>query len=182
VALKKKPEAKAKSKQTGKEDKAKGKAAPRKAKPVKPRTAASKKPAATKADKSDSGASTTKAKRDSGRRRKTGDRDAVEQRAASETKKQEQDPFEVAKQTMKGSVPAIVEAMVELAKQGSCTHAKTLLEMTGAKHMFDGEADARESGEPWAKLVLERLGEAESRAEQETVSSQLESKEGAHGR
>ena len=57
---------------------------------------------------------------------------------------QELDPFEVAKQTMKGSVPAIVEAMVELAKQGSCTHAKTLLEMTGAKHMFDGEAEVQD--------------------------------------
>jgi len=70
-------------------------------------------------------------------------------------------PFEVAKQTMKGSVPAIVKAMVERAKKGSCTHAKTLLEMTGAKHMFEGEAEAEESGEPWAKLVLERLDEAD---------------------
>ena len=171
MALKKKPETKAKSKRTGKDDKAKGKAAPIKAKPVKSR----KKSAA---DKADGEASTTKAKRGPGRQRKIRDRDAVEQSTPSETKKQEQDPFEVAKQTMKGSVPAIVEAMVELAKQGSCSHAKTLLEMTGAKHMFDDEGDARESGEPWAKLVLERLGEAESQAEQETVSSQLESKEG----
>ena len=71
------------------------------------------------------------------------------------------DPFEVAKQTMKGSVPAIVKAMVEKAKRGSCTHAKTLLEMTGAKHMFDEAAESSDSGEPWAKLVLERMDEAE---------------------
>jgi hypothetical protein len=71
------------------------------------------------------------------------------------------DPFEVAKQTMKGAVPAIVEAMVELAKQGSYSHAKTLLEMTGAKHMFSDEAEIEGSGEPWAKLVLERMDEAE---------------------
>jgi hypothetical protein len=71
------------------------------------------------------------------------------------------DPFEVAKQTMKGSVPAIVEAMVAKAKQGSCTHAKTLLEMTGAKHMFGEDAEIADSGEPWAKLVLERMDEAE---------------------
>jgi len=73
------------------------------------------------------------------------------------------DPFEVAKQKMKGSMPAIVDAMVKLAKKGSCSHAKTLLEMTGAKHMFD-EAEGQESSEPWAKLVLERLDEAESKA------------------
>jgi len=48
-----------------------------------------------------------------------------------------EDPIEVAKRTMKGSVPAIVEAMVKKAKQGSCPHAKTLLEMTGANFMFD---------------------------------------------
>jgi hypothetical protein len=73
----------------------------------------------------------------------------------------ELDPFEVAKQRMKGSVPAIVEAMVERAKKGSCSHAKTLLEMTGAKHMFGDEMDVQDSGEPWAKLVLERMDEAE---------------------
>ena len=71
------------------------------------------------------------------------------------------DPFEVARETMKGSVPAIVEAMVAKAKRGSCTHAKTLLEMTGAKHMFGEEAETADSGEPWAKLVLERMDEAE---------------------
>lgn|GEM_PF-1430496 len=76
----------------------------------------------------------------------------------------EMDPFEIAKQTMKGSVPAIVEAMVEAAKQGSYTHAKTLLEMTGAKRMFDSEAEQQDGGEPWAKLVLARLDEAESSA------------------
>ena len=78
----------------------------------------------------------------------------------------ELDPFEVAKQTMKGSVPAIVKAMVAKAKQGSCTHAKTLLEMTGAKHMFSDEAAVVESGEPWAKLVLERMDEAEQKSSQ----------------
>ncbi len=84
------------------------------------------------------------------------------------------DPFEVAKQTMKGSVPEIVSAMVEKAKQGSCTHAKTLLELTGAKHMFEGEAESH-GGEPWAKLVLERLDEAESGSGEETVSGEAES-------
>ena len=93
----------------------------------------------------------------------------------------ELDPFEVAKQSVKGSVSAIVAAMVEKAKQGSCTHAKTLLEMTGAKHMFDGEGEAQNSGEPWAKLVLERLDEADGRgaaglhqAAQEAVTEQQE--------
>jgi hypothetical protein len=71
------------------------------------------------------------------------------------------DPFEVAKQTMKGSVSAIVKAMVEQAKRGSCSHAKTLLEMTGAKHMFGDAAETEDRGEPWAKLVLERMDEAE---------------------
>ncbi len=73
----------------------------------------------------------------------------------------EMDPFEVAKQTMKGSVPAIVEEMVKRAKRGSCTHAKTLLEMTGAKRMFGDEPEMRDAGEPWAKLVLKRMEEAE---------------------
>lgn len=87
------------------------------------------------------------------------------------------DPFEIAKQTMKGSVPAIVATMVKKAKQGSCTHAKTLLEMTGAKHMFDGEAEGNDLGEPWAKLVLERLDEAESsvgQQDRQTVESTAE--------
>ncbi len=86
------------------------------------------------------------------------------------------DPFEVAKQNVKGSVPAIVKAMVEKAKQGSCSHAKTLLEMTGAKHMFDGEGAAQDSGEPWAKLVLERLDEADGR---ESASLHQETRETA---
>jgi hypothetical protein len=66
--------------------------------------------------------------------------------------------------------------MVELAKQGSCSHAKTLLEMTGAKHMFD-EAEVQDGGESWAKLVLERLNEAESAAKQESARVQNESLE-----
>jgi len=72
-----------------------------------------------------------------------------------------EDPIEVAKRTMQGSVPAIVEAMVKKAKQGSCPHAKTLLEMTGAKFMFGDGPEMREAGEPWAKLVLERMERAE---------------------
>jgi hypothetical protein len=91
----------------------------------------------------------------------------------------ELDPFEVAKQRVKGSVPAIVDAMVEKAKQGSYTHAKTLLEMTGARHMFDGEGEAQESGEPWAKLVLERLDEADGR---ESASLHEEAQEAAFER
>jgi hypothetical protein len=164
VALKKKLEAKAKGKRLGKDDQAAGKTAPTKGRAVK----APKKSAAK------SGASRNKAKRNSEKQGKIRIPDADEQSPLSGVTAPEPDPFEVAKRTMKGSVPAIVEAMVELAKQGSCSHAKTLLEMTGAKHMFDGEAE-RECGEPWAKLVLERLGEEESLAEQETVSSQEES-------
>ena len=80
------------------------------------------------------------------------------------------DPLEVAKRTMKGSMPAIVKTMVKLAKEGSCTHAKTLLEMTGAKHMFEGETETQANGEPWAKLVLERLDEAD--AAQESASGE----------
>jgi len=90
----------------------------------------------------------------------------------------EQDPFEVAMRTMKGSVPAIVEAMVELAKQGSCSHAKTLLEMTGARHMFDSEVELQDNGAPWAKLVLERLDEVETEAaEQESARLQAQPQE-----
>lgn len=114
--------------------------------------------------------SKSKAKSTSDKKRKALAPDATEQGSAVEIRGAEQDPFEVAKRKMKGSVPAIVDAMVELAKQGSCSHAKTLLEMTGAKHMFDGDAERQDSGEPWAKLVLERLGEAEFGTEQETVS------------
>ena len=96
---------------------------------------------------------------------------------AVETLRPELDPFEVAKQTMKGSVPAIVEAMVELAKQGSCSHAKTLLEMTGARRMFDGGGEAQDGGESWARLVLARLDEAELVEEMESESSQERSRE-----
>jgi len=102
---------------------------------------------------------------------------AARKNETSGTGEQELDPFEVAKRRVKGSVPAIVDAMVERAKKGSCVHAKTLLEMTGARHMFDGEAEGQESGEPWAKLVLERLDEAESTGEAESVSVQEESQE-----
>jgi hypothetical protein len=80
------------------------------------------------------------------------------------------DPFEVAKQTMKGSVTAIVEAMVAQAKKGSCSHAKTLLEMTGAKYMFGDEAETADIGEPWAKLVLERMDEAEQESLRERLT------------
>jgi hypothetical protein len=88
------------------------------------------------------------------------------------------DPFEEAKRTMKGSVPAIVKTMVKKAKEGSCTHAKTLLEMTGAKHMFGPEAEMQDRGEPWAKLVLERLDEAENGSEKEVAGDRVESPAG----
>ena len=71
-----------------------------------------------------------------------------------------QDPFSVARRRVKQSVPKIVDVLAMMAEGGSCMHAKTLLEMTGARHMFDTEAAGGE-GEPWAKLVLERLNEAE---------------------
>jgi hypothetical protein len=73
-------------------------------------------------------------------------------------------------------VPEIVNSLVKMAKAGSCTHAKTLLEMTGAKHMFDDEAEGhgQESGEPWAKLVLERLDEAEAGTRQSSGAGQEE--------
>jgi hypothetical protein len=109
------------------------------------------------------GAGKGKVEHKGGKQRRIPLPDTVEQKRAD---KQELDPFEVAKRTMKGSVPAIVKAMVELAKQGSCTHAKTLLEMTGAKRMFDGDSLREDGGEPWAKLVLERLDEAEQKAVQ----------------
>ena len=73
----------------------------------------------------------------------------------------ENDPFTVARRRVRQSVPKIVDELVKKAEKGSCVHAKTLLEMTGARHMFDGESAAGEAGEPWAKLVLERLQEAE---------------------
>jgi hypothetical protein len=167
VALKKKVVAKTKNKRLRKDDEAAEKPASQKVKPVK----AAKKSAAKGA------ASKSNTKDDAVKQSKIRVPDAVAQSDAIGTMGQELDPFEVAKQSMKGAVPAIVEAMVEMAKQGSCSHAKTLLEMTGAKHMFDGDSETQNSGEPWAKLVLERLGEAESAAEQETASLQEESLE-----
>ncbi len=126
---------------------------------------ASKKAKATKASKKKTAKTRTSASKgncEPGRQRKIRVSDAGEQNETVEVNLQELDPFEVAKQTMKGSVPAIVEAMVELAKKGSCSHAKTLLEMTGARHMFECEAEVQDDGEPWAKLILQRLGEVES--------------------
>jgi hypothetical protein len=163
VASTKKPKAKAGKKRDGKVDQEKGQAASTTAKPKK---TASKKAA----KKSKHIAKTDSVTRNSVKQRRIRVPDATGQSAADGATVQEPDPFEVAKRTMKGSVPAIVEAMVELAKQGSCSHAKTLLEMTGAKHMFDGEAEAQDGGAPWAKLVLERLDEAESEAVQEAES------------
>jgi len=158
VVSKKEPKAKAKKARAGKEDPGEAQAASKKPKPVKAR----KKVTAKDAGKNES-------KRDSAKNHKIrvpdalGKKNAVRKKDSGGTAGVELDPFEVAKQRVKGSVPAIVEAMVEKAKQGSCTHAKTLLEMTGAKHMFDGEGEAQEIGEPWAKLVLERLDEADGR-------------------
>ena len=77
---------------------------------------------------------------------------------------------------MKGSVPAIVERMVQMAKKGSCSHAKTLLEMTGAKHMFGDGAAAVDNGEPWAKLVLERMDEAEQESLKKDLAEEAATK------
>lgn len=81
-------------------------------------------------------------------------------------KQSEADPFEQARRRIRTSLPKIVDKLATKAEGGSCVHAKTLLEMTGAKHMFDGELQQTEKGEPWAKLVLEKLGEAESGGEE----------------
>jgi hypothetical protein len=89
--------------------------------------------------------------------------DRIDDCGAKNTRKK-RDPIEVAKRKVRSSVPAIVDVLVEKAKGGSCTHAKTLLEMTGAKHMFENESEGQSVAEPWAKLVLERLSEAESQA------------------
>ncbi|MDR3763419.1 MAG: hypothetical protein P4M01_04915 [Acidobacteriota bacterium] len=70
-------------------------------------------------------------------------------------------PFAKVRKTIKDHLPTIVDRMVQKAEGGSCTHAKTILEISGAKHMFDGEHQAKEKGEPWAKLVLQKLDEAE---------------------
>jgi hypothetical protein len=100
----------------------------------------------------------SKPERKPGKRRATS---GATQFAASTAGAAALDPMEVAKQTMKGSVPAIVKAMVKKAREGSCSHAKTLLEMTGAKYMFGGDTEMQHGGEPWAKLVLERMEQAE---------------------
>lgn len=156
----KKPKAKAGNKRANKADQAKEQATSTASKPKK----AAKKAAVKKSKRT---AKNDSVPSNSVKQRKIRVPDAAGKSDAAGTPVRELDPFEVAKQTMKGSVPAIVEAMVEFAKQGSCTHAKTLLEMTGAKHMFDGEAEVQDSAAPWAKLVLERLDEAESKAGQD---------------
>ncbi len=154
MASKKEPKAKVKKEGLGGGDP--GEAAKKKPKAVKVQTKVTDKDVAEERE----------TKRDSGKRHKI--RVPVRRKGTDAKAEAELDPFEVAKQTVKGSVPAIVEAMVEKAKKGSCTHAKTLLEMTGAKHMFDGEGEV-DQGEPWAKLVLERLDEADSEAEPGSV-------------
>jgi hypothetical protein len=151
--LKDKPKDMAKQKTGGKEDKV---AAPRAS------AKANKKKVAEKMSAKSAAAKQVNAKR------KAAGTKLLRQKKRPEAEP-ELDPFEIAKQTMKGSVPAIVETMVRKAKQGSCTHAKTLLEMTGAKHMFDGETEGQDIGEPWAKIVLERLDEAESVSEKESA-------------
>jgi hypothetical protein len=150
VASKKKAEKETEKKQLGKGGKGKKPASTK----TKPKKAAAKKVAPQ-------GANAAKANCKPAKQGRIRVPDVVEQGETVETTVRELDPFEVAKQTVKGSVPAIVEAMVELAKQGSCSHAKTLLEMTGARYMFDGETATQDNGEPWAKLVLERLSEVE---------------------
>jgi len=80
------------------------------------------------------------------------------------------DPFEVARRKMKGSVPAIVDKMVKEAMGGSCTHAKTVLEMTGARQMFDEEARPGRTSEPWAKRVLKKMEEAEVEDRRKTAA------------
>ncbi len=152
MASKKEPKAKTKKERVGKDDPGEAKAASKKPKAVK----------ALKKVSAKNGAGKSESKRDSAKHHKIRVPVTVCKKESGVTAEAELDPFEVAKRRVKGSVPAIVDAMVEKAKQGSCTHAKTLLEMTGAKHMFDGEGERRDCGEPWAKLVLERLDAAES--------------------
>ena len=74
----------------------------------------------------------------------------------------ERDPFAVARRKVRAAVPAIVDKLVEKASEGSCAHARTLLDLTGARHMFDNQPEAAEPGESWARLVIERLDEAEA--------------------
>jgi hypothetical protein len=80
--------------------------------------------------------------------------------------------MELAKKKVKGSLPAIVEKMIEKAKGGSYSHAKALLEMTGALQMFDDEPHAKSEGESWAKRVLERIQEAEQMEMQKALPSE----------
>jgi hypothetical protein len=176
VGVKDKPKAKASKKTTGKNSRGKDPAASAKAIPKKAPKKAPRKKVAGKNEEKPNPVNRRKI-RGSDAAGKGEVREAVPMATMAEL-----DPFEVARKTMKGSVPAIVEAMVELAKQGSCSHAKTLLEMTGAKHMFDGEAAEQDGGESWAKLVLERLDETELAAGQETLSLQDGSLELVGGR
>jgi hypothetical protein len=162
VGVRDKPGAKASKRQVGKNGKSEEPKARTNAKPKKTPNKPTPK----------NGTSTIAEKCGAAKRVRIRTSDAVGLGDAGKTIRPELDPFEIAKQKMKGSVPAIVEAMVELAKQGSCSHAKTLLEMTGAKHMFDGQAEVQDGGESWARLVLERLDEAESAAAVEFESSQ----------
>jgi hypothetical protein len=130
------------------------------------------KPAAKKRAKAAKKSSAKKAAKRSTRRKQTVASGASSQTVCevdeSAAEAQELDPIEAAKQTMKGAVPAIVKAMVKKAKEGSCSHAKTLLEMAGAKQMFVEDREAQEKGEPWAKLVLERMEQAEQESFEET--------------
>ena len=80
-------------------------------------------------------------------------------------------PFAQVRRTIKEHLPKIVDKMVKEAEEGSCTHAKTILEISGAKRMFDGEHEVKDKGEPWAKLVLQKLDEAEPEAAAEAATA-----------
>jgi hypothetical protein len=167
VASKKKAKKVAKKNGAGKDDAGEDRATSKPTRAVK-----AKKKAAQR-----NGAVKSKGKRAAEKLEKARGCGTTRKKKAVGTGEQELGPFEAAKRRVEGSVSEIVEAMVVRAKRGSCTHAKTLLEMTGAKHMFDGEAEGRESGEPWAKLVLERLDEADSDGEREKPRLEEESRE-----
>ncbi len=167
MASKKEPKAKAKKVRVGKDDPGETEA-----KSKKPKTVKAPKKATAK-----DGASKSESKHDSAKQHRIRVPVTVRKKETGGTAGVELNPLEAAKQRVKGSFPAIVDAMVEKAKQGSCSHAKTLLEMTGTKHMFDGEGEGNAGGEPWAKLVLERLDEADSKAGTESASSQAEAQE-----
>jgi hypothetical protein len=167
VASKKKAKEVAKKNGAGKDDAGEDRATPKPTRAVK-----AKKKAAQR-----NGSGKSKAKRAAEKRPKARGCGAAKKKEGSGTGERELGPFEAAKRRVEGSVSEIVEAMVVRAKRGSCTHAKTLLEMTGAKHMFDGEAEGQQSGEPWAKLVLERLDEADSDGEREKPRPEAGSRE-----